>query len=160
MAITKDIQLFQAQENEAKKVTLKDHVAYRNRQPETVAKDFNTYTETGFYTWSITANILQDCANRPCDEFGILEVKNDNTAIIYQRYEANNNVVYIRTFYNEAWTEWDIEVNKDYVDGRITLDNNSEEKSIGLVFKVTDTQGAIGDETISVSPNMGIKVVD
>lgn len=116
MAITKDIQLFQAQENEAKKVTLKDHVAYRNRQPETVAKDFNTYTETGFYTWSITANILQDCANRPCDEFGILEVKNDNTAIIYQRYEANNNVVYIRTFYNEAWTEWDIEVNKDYVD--------------------------------------------
>ena len=118
MAITKDIQLFQAQENEAKKVTLKDHVAYRNRQPETVAKDFNTYTETGFYSWDDTA-VLTQCANRPCDEAGTLEVlnnKSETNPIIYHRYLTDTNKIYLNSCVNSVWGSWVMTADKAYVD--------------------------------------------
>lgn len=112
--IIRNLELYDGKQ--VRQTKLKDHLAYIRGEPETVAKDFNEYKETGIYTWSIVANILKDCANRPTDEFGSLTVKNDNVAIIYQRYEANNNVVYLRSFYNNSWTKWDIEVNKEYVD--------------------------------------------
>lgn len=104
---------------QTKEATLEDYLVYRNHAPESEAKNFDEYTETGIYAW--VDSTLTECENRPTDEYGTLTVKNTKGGVITHRYVSDSNVIYLRSRVNEVWTAWAIEVDKEYVDERTTL---------------------------------------
>lgn len=87
---------------------MRDYMMYRHRGCEKEPKDFNTYTETGFYSWSDSQVLLQ-CDNRPCDELGMLVVKNNESTenpIIYHRYVADTGDVFLDVCISGVWSGW------------------------------------------------------
>lgn len=87
---------------------MRDYMMYRHRGCEKEPKDFNTYTETGFYSWADSQVLLQ-CDNRPCDELGMLVVKNNESTenpIIYHRYVADTGDVFLDVCISGVWSGW------------------------------------------------------
>ena len=100
--------------NKTNKPILDDYLMYRSGTCEEVAKDFDSYLETGFFSWA-TIELLKQCSNRPCDELGVLIVKNNKSTsnpMIYHRYTTDSREIYLRTCSSGVWSSWEKQVNE------------------------------------------------
>lgn len=93
--------------------------------------DFNTMTDIGVYV--ITNQVME---NAPEEEqgsiTGTLTLTNngdESNLIIYQKYESDDNLIYLRTYINGSWTRWTRT-------STISVNEEGNKTNINLVLKV------------------------